>query len=99
MPKQVILDQMTVVSNVINLRFRKEILDAFGAIEGYQYHRSSIEPGIQAANQIASINIYLAAKGWPSVRPVDSDKISALVSRTHSAEIIANFLANRSQAS
>lgn len=93
--KEVILDRIEILANgIIQLRFKKQVVEDGNALS-FEYHRTSLEPGVPLANQMEAVNNHLAAMGWPAVSPRDIARIQAHVAVAHTPDVVAAFAAAR----
>ena len=93
--KEVVVDQIeATASRVIQVRFKKQVVED-GNVLSYEYHRTTLEPGVPAAEQAALVNAHLAQMGWPTVRAPDIARIQAIAQVEHTPAVIAEFRARR----
>jgi hypothetical protein len=93
--KRVILDQVeTTAVGVVQLRFRKEIVED-GRVIGFEYHRTTLEPGIPLPAQMAAVNEHLGRMGWPAV--ADMSRAQRIVDVEHTPERVAQFKREREE--
>ena len=75
--KEVVVDQIEITaSDIIQVRFRKNLVED-GKVLSSEYHRTSLEPRVELADQMAAVNAHLKQTGWVAVK--DTSRIEAIV--------------------
>ncbi len=91
--KRTIIDQIELTrSRIIQIRFRKEVVED-GNVLAFEYHRTSLPPGISLDDQMAAVNENLAAMGCARVEAGDIERIRAIVNVEHTPEVITAYRA------
>lgn len=93
--KKTIVDQIEVTRNgTVQIRFGLLLLEDGKEID-CKWHRTSIEPGGDVDAQIAAVNGHLGQLGRMQVDQGGLERVYAVVSIAHSAQVVATFEADR----
>lgn len=93
--RQVIVEQIECTgSRVVQIRFQKQLVED-GTVVAMEYHRTAIEPGIPAKDQLAEVNAHLNRMGWPAVAAEGVDRINAICAIEHTPAVVEGFQAAR----
>ena|ERR1035437_1242384 len=89
--KRTVVDQRELTSTgIIQIRFLKEIVED-GNVLSFEYHRTSIKPGQDVDEVMASVNSNLLQMNCTEVSPDEIDKIRRVIQVEHTPEVIAAF--------
>ncbi|MFQ5880562.1 MAG: hypothetical protein ACE5IZ_10370 [Dehalococcoidia bacterium] len=84
--RRTIVDQVEATrSGIIQLRFRKEVVED-GNVLAFEYHRTSLEPGVALATQMALVNTHLQQMGYPQVEASDVARAQTFVDAYRAAQ-------------
>lgn len=93
--KKTVLNQVEILpSGVVQVRFEKLIVEA-GKVLRSEWHRTTIEPGVDVDEQIAVVNGHLAALGEAPVEDYQLAKDHAKVA--HTPERVKKFRDERAR--
>ena len=91
MPRISVINQREITEDgVIQVRISKRIVDN-GEVISSQWHRTSIAPGDDVENTIASVDAHLTQMGYGPV--VNWQSVRALVASEHTPEVVAKYQA------
>ena len=99
MAKRVVVDTIQEVRGILQVRLRKEeVVD--GVVVGFTYHRTCIEPGIDATKLLDNISAALAKEPdpWPAVEAATVTPLLDRVALVHTPEKVAEHRARRDAA-
>jgi hypothetical protein len=79
MQKRTIIDKIEIdpQTGIVAVRMRKQVVDDDGSILSSDYHRTTIDPGIDHAAQMGVVNAHLVAIGFPVVKADDMGALNS----------------------
>lgn len=80
---------------VLQIRLRKQSVDALGQVTEQGFHRTSIEPGGNAALGLDQLNTAIARLDAGAIAEDDWQQVVAAVAQYHTPAVIARFEAAR----
>lgn len=87
MIKRTVIDRIEILQDgTVQLRLAKQVVDGEKILMS-EPHRTVIEPGINADDQMAAVNAHLTAMGWPACK--DYADVKAHCTVAHTLERIA----------
>lgn len=98
--KKTIIDQIEITrGGTIQIRFAKCFVED-GKIIGYEWHRTTVDPGVDVDAQLAVVDIHLPQIGAapitdePALSAITKSQLKQVMAQIHTPELVAKYKAD-----